>query len=368
MALYLYGEAARLNFPSKQTEYLKEDLEEYFRWYSEKKKIVTAGVYNLEDGLFSAVAVNTANRYDRPFCGVYLTAKEAAIARDLVCWLFNNFDEGYARFLNYPEELRAMERSAREERALHILKNGLHIHPFKTAYHGVDRNPETGRFVCYIHSAFAWHDVICSGIKDEVQAAILHDKIQFMLGRSDSINFPDRLSSYRRDPIIALYKRLTGRRRVRHNDFLGIIKKKGSFSFRIFIRKGEAFSTGGFVTREDARRARDVYLLLRFNRQDDVYDKNLIHEPRALLEAEYAALEASRTQRREQQKKGSAYYGVKKRPDYDAWISKLYVNGRAVTRTFPTELEAAQDYDRRAVERDPGCTRLNFPQPLQIAA
>lgn len=370
MALYLYGDHAKLNFPSKREEYLEEDLEQFFRWYSEKKRIHNTGVTALKGGLFSSIAVGIKDKHVRLVCGVYRTEKEAAIARDVVYWSFSDFNEKYARFLNYPEEVSPTDRVLLRERANHIIANGEFIHPLKTRFHGVLRDEESeGRFICVVHTHNAYFDVIKRGIKIDVQAAILHDKIQFMLGRSDNINFPDRLATYNRDAVIALYKRLTGRKKVRNNDFLGIFgPKKGSYTFRIFIRKGDAFSTGGFLTREQARRARDVYLLIRFNRSNDVYDKSILTEPIDQVRAEYEGLEVARESRKKAQAKVSRFYGVKKRGDYDAWVSNVYINGKVVSRTFKSELEAAKDYDARALANDPSCTRLNFPEACKAAA
>jgi hypothetical protein len=226
-----------------------------------------------------------------------------------------------------------------------------------------DRNGDT--YMAYIHSFHNWKDIICQGIKSDVKAALLHDKIQFMLGRSDEINFPEKISQYNKENIIKLYKKLTKRKRVRSTDFPCIFynKKKKYYQFTI-NKKNNRLTYGGFTSKEHAFRAKNLYWIFFYKSPEKIVNSDILSEDHKNLLCEYNELEKKRKKRSEKNAKTSKYLGVKKTL-YGTWNSKIWINGKCISRSFPTELEAAYDYDFRYYQFNKTLENINFPDKIR---
>ncbi len=98
MALFLYKESAVINNADQKDEYLKENLSEFFNWFTFKpkqhSKFRGVGFYK-KDKLFNA---RITTPHGRLFLGVFSNEEAAAIAYDKVCFfLYKN-----KQILNFP--------------------------------------------------------------------------------------------------------------------------------------------------------------------------------------------------------------------------------------------------------------------------
>jgi hypothetical protein len=189
IALFLYGDNARLNFPEKISEYKNSDLQKTFDWFIYTRPVSSdfLGVfYNKNDKKFSSRVKEIGKGETRLYLGEYDLEIDAAIIHDKICWYL--YKDSFV--LNFPENIERYEEEDLEK-LYNYYKNSIKQFNRETSsnFRGVSKHGQRENGYCW--------EVRHNGSRNrgfstsEIEAAQSYDKKAVeLLGLKAKTNFP----------------------------------------------------------------------------------------------------------------------------------------------------------------------------------